>query len=339
MIPLATKTLHPSSVHYLFGDMPVILVDQTLVMDLSLLNEFKAFRDLQAVRMYTQKVLVIKVEDRGTRDFSAWTRLVTELRRTQNSELMDWARVIQTYCQKYQRILGRQCRKKPKSDLRRNYFMQVNEDTEKKKKELFENYPCIQTKYRLKNHQNQLTEILINEMFIKDLGYNVESFADTILSEGIPQIMSNEYNTSSRYLRTLFEKYFTLGPTNNESPELESLLSLRHGYVRPIRYKVHYLMNYENNSFGIDMIISIVAKGEPFMVQHESKEDEINSEFLLNMTEKEKESEYFLNSYYSTSFIWEYTNLSRICKIKELAQDYENDFDDTIIVKKYEDES
>ncbi len=52
--------------------MPVILVDQALVMDLSLLNEFKAFRDLQAVKMYTQKVLVIKVEDRGTRDFSAW---------------------------------------------------------------------------------------------------------------------------------------------------------------------------------------------------------------------------------------------------------------------------
>jgi len=65
--------------------------------------------------------------------------------------------------------------------------MQVNEDTEKKKKELFENYPCIQTKYRLKNHQNQLTEILINEMFLMDLGYNVESFADTVLSEGIPQ--------------------------------------------------------------------------------------------------------------------------------------------------------
>jgi len=98
-------------------------------------------------------------------------------------------------------------------------------------------------------------------------------------------------------------------------------------------------MNYENNSFGIDMIISIVAKGEPFMDQHESKEDEISSEFILNMTEKEKESEYFLNSYYSTSFLWEYTNLSRICKIKELAQDYENDEEDAIIVKKYEDES
>jgi len=43
-----------------------------IIWDISFFNEYKVYRNLQAVQMYTQKVLVIKVEDKGTRDFSAW---------------------------------------------------------------------------------------------------------------------------------------------------------------------------------------------------------------------------------------------------------------------------
>ena len=81
----------------------------------------------------------------------------------------------------------RQCRKKPKSDLRRTYFVQVTEETEKKKKELFEKYPCVQMKFRHKTHQNQLNELIISEGFIRLLGYTLEQFADLTLQEGLPR--------------------------------------------------------------------------------------------------------------------------------------------------------
>ena len=65
--------------------------------------------------------------------------------------------------------------------------MQVTEETERKKQELFENFPCMHLKYRHRAHQNQLNEIVMSESFVKSLGYSLEEFADVVLSEGIPQ--------------------------------------------------------------------------------------------------------------------------------------------------------
>lgn len=47
-------------------------INEKLVTDLSFLNEFKIFRDLKAIEMYRQKVLVMKLEDKTTKDSSTW---------------------------------------------------------------------------------------------------------------------------------------------------------------------------------------------------------------------------------------------------------------------------
>ena len=65
--------------------------------------------------------------------------------------------------------------------------MQVTEETERKKQELFESFPCMHLKYRHRAHQNQLNEITFSESFVKSLGYSVEEFAEIVLLEGIPQ--------------------------------------------------------------------------------------------------------------------------------------------------------
>ena len=55
------------------------------------------------------------------------------------------------------------------------------------KKELFERFPCVHLKFRLRDHQNQLSEIIFSEDLITSMGYCVESFASTVLEEGLPQ--------------------------------------------------------------------------------------------------------------------------------------------------------
>ena len=50
----------------------MIQVNQTMISDISLLNEFKTFRDVKAVDMYSQKLLVLKVEDKGNRNLLHW---------------------------------------------------------------------------------------------------------------------------------------------------------------------------------------------------------------------------------------------------------------------------
>jgi len=55
------------------------------------------------------------------------------------------------------------------------------------KKQLFEYYPCLHMKFRLKKHENQLSEIIYNERFVNEIGYTLETFAVIVQQEGIPQ--------------------------------------------------------------------------------------------------------------------------------------------------------
>jgi len=55
------------------------------------------------------------------------------------------------------------------------------------KEQIFEDYPCVQLKFRLKNHDNMLNEIIFNETFIDELGYSMDAFVTLVLQEGLPQ--------------------------------------------------------------------------------------------------------------------------------------------------------
>ena len=94
-------------------------------------------------------------------------------------------------------------------------------------------------------------------------------------------------------------------------------------------------MNYETNTFGMDVIFALKAKGEPYLVNPKYIDTKINDTFVQNMTKKEDEADRFLSEYYSSSVEKRYANYSKICKIKEL--DMRIQVEDDIIVKKDED--
>jgi len=63
----------------------------------------------------------------------------------------------------------------------------VTAGTENKKKELFENFPSFCLKFRLRNHENILQEMLFSESFVSQLGYSADSFVTSVFQEGIPR--------------------------------------------------------------------------------------------------------------------------------------------------------
>jgi len=72
--------------------------------------------------------------------------------------------------------------------------------------------------------------------------------------------------------------------------------------AKDIKYNVNFLMNYETNSFGMDVLFSITAQGELFLRNPGHQETQINELFLQGMTQKNKEAEHFLSEYYSSGF-------------------------------------
>jgi len=52
---------------------------------------------------------------------------------------------------------------------------------------LLSSYPAFELRYRLKKDEVKLTELCLNETFLREIGYTVDNFTNTVLTEGIPQ--------------------------------------------------------------------------------------------------------------------------------------------------------
>ena len=96
-------------------------------------------------------------------------------------------------------------------------------------------------------------------------------------------------------------------------------------------------MNYETNTFGMDVMFALTAKGEPYLTRPSEDECTINENFIQNMSKKEEETDIFLSTYYGVNVERRYSLYSKICRIKELEAEAELEPDDEIIVKKDED--
>ena len=101
-----------------------------------------------------------------------------------------------------------------------------------------------------------------------------------------------------------------------------------------MEFKTHFFMNYETNTFGMDVILAVTGFGEPFIYPKNISRLPLNEEFVQSMTERESEEEGFLSRFYNRSIQKSYTDVHKICSVREL----EMDIDDSIIVKKCEEE-
>jgi hypothetical protein len=78
-------------------------------------------------------------------------------------------------------------------------------------------------------------------------------------------------------------------------------------------------MNYETNTFGMDVIMAILDKNEPYLHEQGSLKDKMNESFIKEMIARESEAEYMLSTFYNESVQKKYTDMDRVCHIKEVC--------------------
>lgn len=83
---------------------------------------------------------------------------------------------------------------------------------------------------------------------------------------------------------------------------------------------MHVMMNYESNTFGMDVIIAIISQDEPYMLAEndENPVKKLNESFIQEMATRESEADYFLSIFYDQSVERRYTNINNVCHIKEI---------------------
>jgi len=78
-------------------------------------------------------------------------------------------------------------------------------------------------------------------------------------------------------------------------------------------------LTYEYGLFGIDVVFTIDNIDTPYLNYRLLPKQTINRDFISDMVAHEKDLSLFLAKYYDTSFSLRYTNLDKVCLIKELA--------------------
>jgi len=306
-----------------------------LTTELSLFNEIKIFQNVSIVEMYDQKLVLVKPIPRKDNRFFTIAEILEEFADSEDSdEHKEWRKIFKSFHQTYDKVMKRQSRKKTKSDTRKRFYSKVDAQTQEKTNYLYANFPILQLKYRLRNHQIQLYELVFSETFIAELGYSIDSFVNSVLKEGLPQLMPLNNSWSTTYLKALIGHYFTIEDSGYEISDQVSTLFMKNGYVKDVKYQTNLLMNYETNTFGMDVMFALTAKGEPYMMDPKYRETTINETFVQNMSKKEEETDMFLSMYYDVNLEKRYSYYDKICQIKELEAKLE---DDDIIVKKDED--
>jgi len=105
---------------------------------------------------------------------------------------------------------------------------------------LLSTYPAFELRYRMRADQVKLTELCLNETFLKEMGYTMQNFSSTVLSEGLPQFFAvaplpHVMNSMKLFL----ENYMV---NESEVAEHECELFMKTGYVRLIFMKLYWLI-------------------------------------------------------------------------------------------------
>jgi hypothetical protein len=86
------------------------------------------------------------------------------------------------------------------------------------------------------------------------------------------------------------------------------------------------------NSFGMDVLMTLVSQDEPFLTGVKEFNNELNKNFVNQMIIYENNLSQFLENFYGQPPQKYYTNIDLICLLKEIEYDDQEE----IIVKKNE---
>lgn len=101
----------------------------------------------------------------------------------------------------------------------------------KKKKKLMETYPSICFTSKIRGQEDDSLEISVNQKFLSEIGYSTDSFASTVLHEGLPQLFSYQNDATNTIAKFIMENFFISSPEGLHTQEFEAPLLLKSGYV------------------------------------------------------------------------------------------------------------
>jgi len=322
MIPYPLKFSYgPQQMHQLYGDVILMEHHDTVVTETSLLNHFKVFKHAQLIEYQSTKLIKVLVENKGGAPSINWHETVEKFRNSESSHIRSWVDPVKAFCERHERLL------KEVEDMyyngcssqRLQFYKEMTEKTFQMRQNLNKIFPCIEVKSQIKDGRFQITELIYNEKFLNEIGHSLESFSSSIFQEGLPRLIPFESNCGSLAAKLRLDKHLVVEKEGYQSEDVETCLIMKSGYMKKVKLRFHYHSSFEKELLGFNIFATIVAKQKPFIDVSMHADHQVNKDFVRLMSNKEEEMTNFLSLYYNKAPELIYTNLDKVCKIKEIS--------------------
>jgi len=88
--------------------------------------------------------------------------------------------------------------------------------------------------------------------------------------------------------------------------------------MKKVKVRAHYHTSYEKGLLTFHVFWTMTARQRPYLDLTKSVEEKMSIEFIRLMSNKEQEMAQFMSNYYDMIPEQRFTNMDRICLIKEL---------------------
>jgi hypothetical protein len=292
-----------------------------LVAEVSLINRFKTFKDVQVTKCLEEKIVTIYPQKKVEFDPYSWMILVDRLNRIGSAEALEWSKIVKDFCTRAQKAIELCVNGKDLiGENEKKIFEKVTARSNEKRQKIISSYPCIMLKTCLNRSGFGLTEISVNEKLLTEAGYSIETYSSAVLEEGLRQFMPFNEFLAVKAIKLLLRDCFDISSELCKPLEIDNYLVMKSGYVKKVNLQVHFLPTYHHESFEITRVIAIVEKGAPFLEGVTPSPALISPEYWENQVQKEHDLQYFLGNFYNKAPAMRYTNINKICRIRELKK-------------------
>lgn len=309
------RAFDESEVYLIESDQFFGIKDGNLFFDLSMLNLFKYITSVEVRKDLAEKVVTLLLEPKQNYPVSSWHTVVNDLDASQSSILQQWTETLKIFGPKYEAFLKEfEALKKENNMQKRLMLYKIRQQAAAKRLFVLSSYPAFEMRYRMKKSEVKLTELCFNETFLKEVGYTLENFTSTVLTEGLPQIFPrSEIQIAIAIHKSFMENYMG---NEIETPELEAQLYMKSGYCKKVTFQTVTLVELSEGELILSLVVYYKTKSLPFgsyQVQPYS------SEFLDVLRSNDKEKGYLFSTYYGETIQGFHSNTEKVCKIKEIS--------------------
>jgi len=240
---------------------------------------------------------------------------VNDLENNQTPGVQEWKESLKIFGSKYEGFMNEfEALKKDTSIQRKMMLHKMRNQAAAKRLYILTTFPALEMRYRMKKDSVKLSELCINETFLKEVGYTVQNFTSTVLSEGLPQFFPRRALTRAIGAVKAFMEHYMVNDT--EMPAHEAELLMKTGYRKKVVLQTVELVEISDGDLILSFILYVKEKSLPY---GSYQIQPFSQDFLEGLQSNDKEKEYLFKNYYGENFQGFHSNTDKVCKIKELS--------------------